>query len=74
MADFVAASDLLSLRFLYPDGKDFLVSLQAPEKLNIWYQEFINIVPAAREVHEIIGKIADASHNKNRHLFEAAKL
>ena len=69
MADFVAASDLLSLRFVYPDGKDFL-RLNAPPRVLSWYTNFISSVPAAQEVHDIMGKLANKSHEKNKRLFE----
>ena len=69
LADFVAASDLLSLRFVYPEGKDILKHMST-ERVQAWYSTFLSQVPAAQEVHDIIGKIADISHAKHRALFE----
>ena len=69
LADFVAASDLLSLRFVYPEGKDILKHM-ATQRVQTWYHTFLSQVPAAQDVHEIIGKIADMSNAKYRALFE----
>ena len=69
LADFVAASDLLSLRFVYLEGKDILKHM-ATKRVQTWYSTFLSQVPAAQEVHDIIGKIADMSNAKHRSLFE----